>query len=132
MGRGTCGPLNLPGYNENTNDVRENWPHYFTYICVCNGNFSGYDCGRCKLGHFGTDCSQKEVVPRRDVSTFSDAEWQEFNNILKQTREWDSGYTVVLEDSTPGNVTLSTTNTSLYGLYVWIHHYAAKDSQRGG
>ena len=131
-GRGTCGPVNLPGYSTETSDVRENWPHYFTHICFCNGNYSGYDCGRCSLGHYGENCSQFQVVARRDVSSFSDSEWQDFNTLLIQTREWDSGYRVVLEESTPGNISLATTNTSLYGLFVWMHHYAAKDSQRGG
>ena len=131
-GRGACGSVSLPGYSTETSDVRENWPHYFSQICFCNGNYGGYDCGRCRLGHHGADCSQKTVVARREVSSFSDAEWQAFNSLLLQTREWDSGYRVVLEESRPGNATLATTNTSLYGLYVWVHHYAAKDSQSGG
>ena len=39
----------------------------------------------------------------------------------------DSGYTIILAESFPGNSSLLTTNITLYKLYVWLHHYAAKD-----
>ena len=35
---------------------------------------------------------------------------------------------VVLEEAVPGTTNLSMTNISLYNLFVWMHHYAAKDS----
>ena len=35
---------------------------------------------------------------------------------------------VVLEEAVPGTTNLSMTNISLYNLYVWMHHYAAKDA----
>ena len=35
---------------------------------------------------------------------------------------------VVLEEAIPGTANLTMTNVSLYNLFVWLHHYAAKDS----
>ena len=35
---------------------------------------------------------------------------------------------IVLEEAVPGTTNLSMTNISLYNLFVWMHHYAAKDS----
>ena len=130
--RGQCIELDLSGYSRTTGDVRENWPHYFTQVCSCNGNYAGYDCSRCKYGYFGSDCSQKQVLPRRDVATFSDDEWDEYNEILNLTRYYDSGYVVVLKESFPGVADLQTTNVSIYFLYIWMHHYAAKDSSNRG
>ena len=127
--RGSCGQLSIPNYDATSSDVRVNWPHYFTRACVCNGNYAGYDCSRCKFGYFGTDCNQKQILPRRPISDYSASEWTTYNNILRKTRTYDSGYIAVLEEQMPGNVNLSTSNISLYHLYVWIHHYTAKDSQ---
>ena len=127
--RGTCVTLNFAGYSNETSDVRTNWPHYFTQVCECNGNFAGHDCGRCKFGYYGSDCSQKQVLPRRPIRELTNEEWIAFNDVIRRTRTYDSGYKVVLEESTPGNASLVVTNISLYHLYIWIHHYTAKDSQ---
>ena len=126
--RGTCETLDLPNYSRLTTNVRENWPHYYTRVCQCSGNYGGYDCSRCKIGYFGSDCSQMQVIPRREISTFTAQDWIGFNAILRMSREFDSGYQVVLEESVPGNSSIVTSNVTLYGLYVWMHHYAAKDS----
>lgn len=60
--RGQCVSLaTLP--RSDTVDVRANWPHYFTQICQCTGNYGGYDCSRCKFGYYGENCSQFQVLP---------------------------------------------------------------------
>lgn len=129
--RGSCVDLNTTafGYNASTTNVRVNWPHYYTRVCACNGNYAGYDCSRCRFGYYGPGCSNKRVLPRRPVRDFTDEDWATFNGILRLTRTYDSGYSVVLEEATPGTTNLTTTNVSLYHLYIWIHHYTAKDSQ---
>ena len=43
-------------------------------------------------------------------------------------RTYDSDYTAILEESIAGNSNLKMTNITLYKLYVWLHHYAARDS----
>ena len=40
----------------------------------------------------------------------------------------DSGYVVILEESYPGDSDLLMSNITLYKLYVWLHHYASKDT----
>ena len=119
--------LSLPDCNPSSSDVRENWPHYYTQVCSCNQNYGGIDCNRCKFGYFGSDCSQMQVLLRREAGTYTDSEWDEFSRVLRLARVYDSGYKVVLKEELPGTENLDTTNISLYGMYVWAHHYAAKD-----
>ncbi|XP_065911296.1 tyrosinase-like [Dysidea avara] len=127
-GRGQCTDLNLPGYDINSADVRRNWPHYFTKVCKCNGNYAGYDCSRCKFGHYGPDCSESQVLPRRPLATYTDSDWAEFIDTIVQSRSFDSGYVAVLEEAVPGTTNLRMSNVSLYNLFVWLHHFASKDS----
>ena len=126
--RGACVSLNLPNYSNETSDVRRNWPHYFTQACQCNGNYAGYDCSRCKFGYIGSDCSKRRVLPRQPIRELTDEDWITFNDIIRKTRTYDSGYTAVLEESTPGNASLVMTNLTLYQFYVWIHHVTARDT----
>ena len=101
-------------------------------FCQCSGNYSGYDCSRCKFGYYGESCDQFQVLPRRPIATYSDDEWAEFIDILIRSRQFESDYHVVLEETVPGNVSLRTSNVTLYKLYVWMHHYAAKDGNTLG
>ena len=126
-GGGACVSLNLPNSNE-TSAVRRNWPHYFTQSCQCNVNYADYDCSRCKFGYIRFDCNKNKVIPRRPARELTDEDWITFIDIIKRSRTYDSGYTAVLEESTPGNASLVMTNFSLYHFYIWIHHLTAKDS----
>ena len=131
-GRGLCVSLNQPGYSNESTDVRVNWPHYFTQICQCNGNYGGYDCGRCRYGYYGSDCSQKQVLPRRPIHEYTDKEWNEFIQILRLSKTYQSDYVVILEESRSGTSNLSISNISIYNMFVWLHHFAAKDSSFPG
>ena len=104
----------------------------YMQACQCNGNYSGYDCNRCKFGHYGPDCSQSQILPRRSIASYNDEEWEELIEIIQLLHSHDSGYTVILEESIPGNSSLLMTNITLYKLYVWIHHYASKDTAATG
>ena len=127
-GRGSCEKINLDQYSKETTNVRVNWPHYYTRVCRCNGNFAGYDCSRCKYSYYGSQCNQKMILPRKSVREFTDEEWNDFIHILRLTRSRDSGYRFVLQETRPGNANLSMTNTSLYDSFTWLHHYATKDT----
>ena len=127
-GRGLCVPLNQPGYSNETTDVRVNWPHYFTQVCQCNGNYGGYDCGRCRFGYYGSDCSQKQILPRRPIHEYTDEELNEFIQIIRMSKTYQSDYVVVLEELRPGTSNLTISNISLYNMLVWLHHFASKDS----
>jgi len=101
---------------------------FFTFqVCQCNGNYAGYDCTRCKFGYYGDNCSQFQVLPRRPIASYSDEEWVKFIKILQSLRSLDSGYTVILEETFPGDSSVLRSNITIYNLYVWVHHYAAKD-----
>ena len=127
-GRGACVPLVFENYDNETSNVRKNWPHYFTQVCKCNDNFGGYDCSRCQFGYYGQNCGNFEVIPRPALRDFTNEDWVEFLSLLKMTRDYDSGYSAVLEESVPGNATIITTPLTAYEYYVWVHHYTAKDS----
>ena len=134
--RGTCTDLNLdlaslPSQFDSTT-VRNNWPYYFTHVCVCNGNYSGFDCSRCKYGYYGNNCSEKIVLDRRSISNLTNSEWTEYITILKNAKNVDSGYFVFLEEPTGPTTDLTTlpkTTVKLYDLFIWQHHYAAKDNE---
>ena len=129
--RGKCAKLGVP-FDMNSTDVRGNWPHYFTRACICSNNFAGVDCSRCKYGYYGDDCDQKQELPRNSTRTLTGEQWVEYIKILRATRTYDSGYTIVLNESKPGTTNLNTTKTTLYNLFVWLHHFAAKDSECKG
>ena len=105
---------------------------FTSQVCQCNGNYAGYDCSRCKFGHYGPDCSQSQVLPRPPVATYTDSDWAAFIDTIVQSRTFDSGYVAVLEEAVPGTTNLKMTNISLYKLFVWLHHFAAKDSATPG
>ena len=127
-GRGVCTAVNFPRHSNRTTNVRVNWPHYYTHVCECSGNYGGYDCSRCKYGYFGQDCVSRAILPRKPIRDFTDEEWEDFIHILRQTKTYDSGYKVALEEQLPGVAALEMANVSLFDLMIWMHHYAAKDA----
>ena len=130
--RGTCAEIGIP-HNMTTTDVRSNWPHYFTRACNCSKNFAGVDCSRCKYGYYGNDCDKKQVLSRNSTPNLRDKPWWvKYYGILRATRTYVSGYTIVLNEREPGTTDLMTTTVSLYDLFVWLHHFAAKNSECKG
>ena len=132
-GRGICGSIDLPA-DIDKSSVRDAWPYYFNHVCICNHNFAGYDCGRCKYGHYGVNCNNSIVMERKPISDYNPQEWETYVNILELTKTHDSGYSVFLNESTHSSdpSQLSKTNITLYNLFVWQHHYPAKDSENEG
>lgn len=68
-GRGQCVSLTVdarphgPQYPHDGRDDRERWPvRFFNRTCQCNGNFSGFNCGRCRHGLTGPNCDQRVSV----------------------------------------------------------------------
>ena len=134
-GRGSCTNLNLASLSDVSFDnltVRNNWPYYFMSVCRCNGNYAGADCSRCKYGYYGDDCSKTMTLPRRPISDLTDDEWTEYIDILKRMRTYPSGYFVFTEEPEGPDTdlrTLEKTPVNLYDLFIWQHHYAAKDNE---
>ena len=126
-GRGTCADTEHQP-DMTSKDVRFNWPHYYKRLCQCNDNYSGYDCSRCKYGYYGPECSMMQILPRRNILTFSDAEFYDYVETLQTMRFYDSGFLAALEESVPGSTDIETVSLSLYSMFIWLHHFATKDS----
>ena len=130
--RGSCVTLDLQDYDDESSHVRGNWPHYYTQVCHCYGRFTGYDCSRCKFGYYGYNCQDFQVLPRPPARDLSDEDWTDFIELLNLAKTYSSGYSAVLEESLPGNASISTTPLTIYDYYVWIHHYVTKDAINPG
>ena len=132
-GRGSCESITLP-VDKIMTSVRDAWPYYFDRVCICAHNFSGYDCGRCKYGHYGVNCNNSKIIDRRPISDYNPQKWEEYMKILELTKMHDSGYSVFLNEPAPSSdpSQLPQTNITLYKLFVWQHHYPAKDSEKKG
>ena len=113
-------------------DVRSNWPHYFTMVCKCYNNSGGYDCGDCEFGWKGDDCLVNETRRRLPIEDIPDTEWIAYKNTLFEAkRTISTRYVVLADDAVPGDanaVINSTRNITIYDLFVWYHHYVAKEN----
>lgn len=130
---GECVDVQLPThFDPNSTDVRSNWPHYFNRTCKCDENYFGVNCSRCKYGHFGENCMEKEVIARKSVQDLTPAEWRDYINIIKMTRNYDSGYVVITGETTKPTCSPPSDSikydVKLYNFFAWLHHYAAKDN----
>ena len=138
--RGRCEMITIPASSSaHHKQVRDRWPFYFKRVCKCVGNFAGYDCTRCKYGYYGDQCDMKYSGIRKSISQFSSNEWSEYTDILNKTRTYNSSYFVFTEEPNETNLNKPNTfmilpkaeNVSLYKLFVWLHHYVAKDNEKG-
>lgn len=71
-GRGSCQNIVLsnaplgPQFPFTGVDDREAWPSvFYNRTCRCFGNFMGFDCGNCKFGFWGPQCTEKRLSVRR-------------------------------------------------------------------
>ena len=139
-GRGKCGAQDGRGECRNINSIdvsslRDGWPYCFERVCVCAGNFAGYDCGRCKYGYHGDNCNSFTIIERRPISEFSPKDWKKYVGILNTSKMYNSNYMVILREpgQKPCDITLmQPTPINLYDLFVWQHHYSAKDNGKEG
>ncbi|XP_070762030.1 tyrosinase-like [Enoplosus armatus] len=125
-GRGDCDTLqtDLP----KPVDYRVNWPHaFFDSVCTCRGNYDGYDCGQCLPGWAGPQCDEPHLVVRKEITDLTDSERERFFASLNLARYSTSKRYMILtsKDTTvTGNYEFH--NTSVYGVYIWMHYYASK------
>lgn len=127
--RGEC--VGIPNGVVDESDPRQNWPlFYFTRVCNCTSNYGGYDCGECAFGYRGTDCSQNYTLQRRSISELSDQEWNTYINQLQMAKSSStSRYRVITSQPDYNNLAvLQTQPIGVYNLFVWFHHYVAKDN----
>ena len=133
IGRGSCQPIaNLN--TEFADDVRENWPfNYFNMTCVCEEQFGGYDCGGCSFAYIDNDCSQKVVRERKPITELTEEEWVDYLNAIDKAKNSKSNYMVVTRNFTENVTELvdSMVNPTHYDMFVWLHHFAAKEAAVG-
>ncbi len=130
--RGSCAAIPGFDFDNSTTQARVNWPHYYTKICKCNGNYGGSDCSKCQFGYYGESCEQFQVLPREPVRKLDDAGWTKLMDIIYATRSSPSGYSVPTAEAVPGTWPFETIEVSIYEYFVWSHHYSAKDAALPG
>ncbi|GLD66398.1 5,6-dihydroxyindole-2-carboxylic acid oxidase-like protein [Lates japonicus] len=142
-GRGQCVSIvadnrrHGPQYPYAGRDDRERWPlRFFNRTCQCNGNFSGYNCGRCRHGLTGPNCDQRISVVRRNIMQMSTAEKQAFVNALDQAKRTVHPDLVICtrryqEVFGPDGNTPQFENITIYNYFVWSHYYSVSKTYLG-
>ena len=143
--RGTCDVLVIRklnyGYSHfkefQYDDDRHDWPRaLYNRTCKCNGNFGGYDCGKCEFGYRGTNCTEKKTVIRRNFLKLSTEEKDRYMQYVNESKHVLSDFVVSTKfydeisravdagEDTGGlfhNITIS-------DLFTWIHYYSGRET----
>ena len=141
--RGSCQKIKVPAsydVNAGGSDVRINWPlRYFNHACVCKDTYGGFDCGECSFAYNDgmTDargrktCLQKTTRERKSLSVLDEGKWKEYLEALNKSKYALSRYVVFTDDFTNDSATLlrSKKNITHYNLFIWMHHFVAKDNE---
>jgi hypothetical protein len=80
-------------------------------------------------GHYGEDCWDKKVLPRKNILTLSEDEFRRYLQVLDMARNHPSDYVIVKDQNIPTTANIDTAGLNLYQLFIWLHHYAAKDNE---
>ena len=136
LGRGTCSPITIPAGSVPNNgaDVRVNWPiQYFDRACKCNERYGGYDCGECSYAYNDgtTSCTEKTIFSRKSVGEMSRKNWRCYHKALRAIKDNSSRYMVSTKEFTSDlqEVVNSLVRPTTYNLFVWVHHFVAKDNE---
>ncbi|XP_053564607.1 tyrosinase [Bombina bombina] len=137
-GRGVCQDVVIsnktlgPQFPFSGVDDRENWPIvFYNRTCQCQGNFMGYNCGECKFGFSGPNCSVRRLSIRKEIFKMTTLERNKFIaylNLAKRTISADyviatGTYAQMNNGSNP-----LFADINVYDLFVWLHYYASKDA----
>ena len=143
--RGTCAELVIRNWDYTyshfepfqNDDDRHDWPRALYYrICKCNGNFGGYDCGKCEFGYRGTNCTEKKNLVRKNFLNLSDKEKDRFMHYINLSKYTVSDYVVatkfyseineaVQANEDPSGLFTNLTNSDLF---TWMHYYSARET----
>ncbi|KAL2079009.1 hypothetical protein ACEWY4_024753 [Coilia grayii] len=142
-GRGQCVSISAdsrphgPQYPHDGRDDRERWPvRFFNRTCRCFGNFTGFDCGKCKHGLSGPNCDQPVAVVRRNVMQFNADERRAFLNAMDQAKRTVHPDIVIAtrrfaEVFGPDGNTMQFENITIYNYFVWSHYYSVSKTFLG-
>ena len=118
-------------------DERHNWPRALYYkVCKCNANFAGYDCSKCAFGYYGSTCTQKKNLIRRNFLSLKGSEKDQYMTYVKKSKKdqsdcvvtstsYEEIYRTVMHGGDPKRFFSNVTN---YDLFTWMHSYAARDT----
>ncbi|MEE6473035.1 hypothetical protein FKM82_009823 [Ascaphus truei] len=113
-------------------DDRENWPIvFYNRTCQCQGNFMGYNCGDCKFGFTGSNCTQRRLLIRKEIFQLSTAEKDKFIaylNLAKRTTSADYVIAIGTYAQMNNGSNPLFADTNVYDLFVWMHYYASRDA----
>ncbi|XP_018428683.1 PREDICTED: tyrosinase-like [Nanorana parkeri] len=109
-------------------DDRLNWPQcYFNYTCLCEANFSGYDCTQCKFGFYGKNCEIKKILLRKEIRNLTDEERANLISYLTLAKSKKSeDYVILVTSDRHDHDTYRFIDASIYDIFSWIHHYSTK------
>lgn len=137
-GRGTCQDVVLsnepvgPQFPFSGIDDRENWPVvFYNRTCRCQGNFMGYNCGDCKFGFVGANCTVSRRLIRKEIFRLTVAEKDKFIAYLNLAKRTVSAE-YVIATGTYGQMNNGSNplfaDINVFDLFVWIHYYASRDA----
>ena len=143
--RGTCQELIIRDWNFKyshyqpfqEDDDRHDWPHALYHrTCKCNSNFAGYDCSKCEFGYYGSNCTQKKILTRKNFLKLSDEEKDRYMRYINMSKYFVSDYVVTMTFYKDIDRTVMAGrdprtlfyNVSNYDLFAWIHYYSARDT----
>ncbi|XP_069601771.1 tyrosinase-like [Ranitomeya imitator] len=109
-------------------DDRLDWPRfYFNRTCTCFGNYSGYNCGRCRYGHSGDECDREKTVMRKEIRQLSLLERKRFFSYLALAKTTKSADFVILSTGDRHHRdAYRFVDATVYDVFAWIHYYSMK------
>jgi len=133
-GRGKCADVKVSEapvssmYPFKGKDDRERWPvEFFNRTCSCFGRYGGFDCGECRFGYYGPDCSSYNNHIRKNVMELTAEEKKKFVDYLdmaKNTVNPDYVIATATRDKMgPNGENPMFADATTIDLFAWIHYY---------
>ncbi len=121
---------NAPDTTEKgTADGRYLWPTVvFENVCICSGNYGGYNCLECDFGWTGATCKIRKKVIRKSFNSLTVTEKRAFTEATQELKNEMGFWSVIVEE--PQNYSIGTVtlqNVTTYNLFIFLHNFAARD-----